>query len=51
LTLRIDRVDDFAQRCPVQFRTLVHATTFINYGRIELGERPILALSYFARTA
>lgn len=50
LTIQIDGVDDFAERCPWQFKTLVHAVAFVNHRRIAVGDRPILALSYFVQS-
>jgi hypothetical protein len=46
LTLHIDGVDDFALRCPEQLDAIVECSAFVNWRRIEQGERPIIALSF-----
>jgi RNAse (barnase) inhibitor barstar len=47
LTLQIDNVDDFVRRAPEQYEALVECSAFVNWRRIEAGERPIIALSFF----
>lgn len=47
LTLQIVRVAEFAQRCPEQYDALVECSAFVNWRGIEMGERPIVALSFF----
>jgi hypothetical protein len=44
VTLRIDDAPDFRRRCPEQYAALVECTAFVNYRRIEVGAKPILAL-------
>lgn len=44
LTLQIDEASDFAARCPEQFKALVECTAFVNYRRVEVGGKPMLAL-------
>jgi len=46
LTLQLDDAADFAARCPEQYAALVECSAFVNWRRIEVGERPILALSF-----
>ena len=46
LTLQLDDVAEFAERCPEQYAALVECSAFVNWRRIEIGERPILALSF-----
>jgi len=46
LALQLEDVDTFAQRCPEQYAALVECAAFVNWRRIETGQRPILALSY-----
>jgi RNAse (barnase) inhibitor barstar len=47
LTLQLEDVDDFAARCPEQYEAVVDCSAFVNWRRIEVGERPILALSFY----
>lgn len=46
LTLQLESGRDFAQRCPEQYAALVECSAFVNWSRIEAGERPIVALSF-----
>jgi RNAse (barnase) inhibitor barstar len=47
LTLQLQAVDRFAERCPEQYDALVTCSAFVNWRRIERGDRPILALSFY----
>lgn len=47
LTLQLQDADRFAERCPEQYNALVSCSAFVNWRRIEIGERPILALSFY----
>jgi len=42
LTLAIEGATDFARRCPE-----LYGAAFVNYARIEAGDRPIVAVSAF----
>jgi hypothetical protein len=46
LTLQLEDVSSFADRCPEQFTAIVDATAFVNWRRIEQGSTAVLALSY-----
>lgn len=46
VALRLDHVDDFARRCPEQYAAIIECAAFVNWRRIETGERPVLALSF-----
>jgi hypothetical protein len=46
LTLQIQEARSFASRCPEQYAALVEACAFVNWRRIEAGERAILTLSF-----
>src|SRR5262245_20356529 len=46
LTLQIENGADFAHRCPEQYKALIECSALVNEGRIEVGERRILALSF-----
>ena len=45
-TLQLDEGRTFAQRCPEQDTVLIECAAFVNWRRIEAGDRPILALSF-----
>ena len=47
LTLQIDGIDDFASRCPEQYEALVECSAFVNWRRVERGDAPVLALSFY----
>ena len=47
LTLQLDHVKDFARRCPEQYAAIVECASFVNWRRIETGDEPVLALSFF----
>jgi hypothetical protein len=49
LTLEFRSVDDFAARCREQYEAVIECAAFVNYRRIELGDRPILALSFWRK--
>jgi hypothetical protein len=49
LTLQLDDADDFKRRCPEQWDAVIECAGFVNWRRIEVGERPILALSFYAQ--
>lgn len=44
LALRIDDAEDFAFRCPEQFKALLDGIAFVNHRRVAAGEQPVLAL-------
>ncbi len=46
LTLQLDEVDGFARQCPEQYEALVECAAFVNWRRIEVGERPIVSLAF-----
>ena len=47
LTLQLDDVASFRSRCPEQYAAVVECAAFVNWRRIEAGDRPILALSFY----
>ena len=47
LTLQIENVKDFADRCPEQYAAIIECSSFVNWRRIERGHRPIIALSFY----
>jgi Barstar (barnase inhibitor) len=46
LTLDIEDVHSFKERCPEQFAVLIDCSAFVNYRRIRVDQAPILALSF-----
>jgi RNAse (barnase) inhibitor barstar len=46
LTIQLQDCKDFRERCPEIYEALVDSAAFVNWRRIEMGERPILAISY-----
>ena len=47
LTLQFDEAGrSFAERCPEQYGALVEGVAFVNWRRIEAGDRPLVALSF-----
>ena len=46
VTLQLDGVEGFADLCPEQYRAVVDCSAFVNWRRIEVGERAVLAQSY-----
>ena len=47
LTLQLEAISGFAERCPEQYAALIECSAFVNWRRIQQGQRPILALSYY----
>src|SRR5262249_48448301 len=47
LTLQLDNVNDFRQRCPEHYAALIECSAFVNWRRLEVGEPTVLALSFF----
>jgi hypothetical protein len=46
LTLQLGKVADFAARCPEQYAALIECVAFVNWRRLDIGERSILALAF-----
>ena len=47
LTLQLDNVDSFRQRCPDTYAALIESSAFVNCRRIEKGLERVLALSFY----
>ncbi len=45
--LQLNHLEQFAERCPEQYAALVECAAFINWRRIEQGEEPVIALSFY----
>ena len=48
LTLQLGLVIEFAKRRPEQYAAIVECAAFVNWSRIEIGNRPIVALYFYA---
>lgn len=46
LTLQLSNCREFRARCSEIYQALIDSAAFVNWRRIELGDPPILALSY-----
>ena len=49
LAIQLGDCTNFAQRCPEQYEVILDSAAFVNYRRIDLGDRPVLAISCFNR--
>jgi hypothetical protein len=47
LVLSISDATEFAARCPAIYDALIECSAFVNYRRMEVGESPVLALSFW----
>ena len=45
LTLELENVEAFANRCPEQYKALIECSAFVNWLRLERGNPSVLALS------
>jgi len=50
LTLELENVTEFKQRCPEQYAATIECSAFVNWRRIERGNLPVLALSFYLET-
>jgi hypothetical protein len=44
--LQLDYLEDFAVRCPEQYAAVIECAGFVNWRRIEMGDKPVVALSF-----
>jgi RNAse (barnase) inhibitor barstar len=49
LTIELENVKDFKIRCPEQFSAIIECSAFVNWRRIEMGQQPVLALSFWSK--
>lgn len=47
LTLHIDHAAAWSRRDPEMFRAMVDGAAFVNWRRLEMGQPPVIGLSYF----
>ena len=45
LTLQLDEGKAFAERCPELYLALLHGAAFVNWRRIDMGLRPLVAVA------
>ena len=45
--IQLNEAKDFARRCPEQYSALVECSAFVNWRRIECGDEPVIALSFY----
>jgi hypothetical protein len=48
LTIQLDHVKQLKDKCPEQYDAIVECSAFVNWRRIERGDQPVLALSFYA---
>jgi hypothetical protein len=46
--LELENVGEFRRKCPEQYRALIDCAAFVNYRNVEVGEHPLLMLSFHA---
>ena len=46
VTLQLENIKSLKQRCPEQHTKLIECAAFVNWRRIDVGEPPILVLSF-----
>ena len=46
VALQLDGVDALARRCPEIYDAIVECAAFVNWRNIEIGQTPVLALSF-----
>lgn len=47
LTLQLENVKDFQERCPEQYAALVECAAFVNWRRNDTNEASVIALSFY----
>ena len=48
LTIELENVSEFKNRCPEQYSAIIECSAFVNWRRIECGDQAVLALSFNA---
>ena len=48
IVLELSNAKDFKSRCPEQFEAVVECTAFVNFRNLDVGETPVLMLSFYA---
>jgi hypothetical protein len=47
LTLKIENVGPFKKKCPDIYDALIECSAFVNYRRMDVGQRPVLLLAFY----
>lgn len=47
LTMQLQNVKQFKIKCPEIYEALLECSAFVNYRRIDVGENPVIMLSFF----
>jgi hypothetical protein len=47
VVLQLDNVSDFASRLPEQYAAVVECSAFVNWRRMEVGQKPVVVLSFY----
>jgi RNAse (barnase) inhibitor barstar len=47
LTLIMENVTPFKKRCPDIYDALIESSAFVNHRRMDMGQKPILVLSFY----
>ena len=47
VVLELSNAKDFKKRCPEQYEALIECAAFVNYRNLEVGENPLLMLSFY----
>ena len=47
VVIQLDYVDDFVARCPDLYDEIVECSALVNFRRIDMGNEPVLALSFY----
>lgn len=46
VVLELSEAREFKQRCPEQYDAIVECTAFVNFRSLDVGENPLLMLSF-----
>jgi RNAse (barnase) inhibitor barstar len=47
LTIELGNCSEFRSQCSEQYAAIIECSAFVNWRRIERGEQPVLALSFY----
>ena len=47
VVLQLERVKDFSDRCPEQYKAIIECSAFVNYRLIEKNQEPLLTLAFY----
>ncbi len=49
VVLALSDATDLSRRCPDIYEAIIESTAFVNYRKMEVGERPVLSLSFWKK--